>query len=324
MAVITNLQKPDVLTDVLQTLRLRGRVFCCSEMTAPWAMSLPKSGFAHFHVIERGGAWLRLAGEKQLVPLAGGDLVIVPHGRGHALSDSPETKPVALQRLIQGATGGCHLLRHGGEGAMTTMTCGAFEFLAAAGNPLLSILPPLIHIRGGQERGWRWLEPTLRMMAEEARNPRPGSETLVTRLIDIVFVQAVRAWIESQPPRLASWLGALRDPQIGAALGLLHREPQRDWSVAALAAEVAMSRSLFAERFSALVGEPPLSYLIGWRMQLAADLLVRGRLNIGEISKRVGYESEAAFSKAFKRSFGQSPLHYRKQREALEQAPGER
>ena len=316
MGNVTSLERPDVLTDVLQTLRLRGRVFCCSELRAPWAMSLPRSGFAHFHVIERGGAWLRLAGEAQAMPLASGDLVILPHGRGHALSDAPETRPVALKKLMQGARGACNLLRYGGDGPTTTMTCGAFEFAAGSGNPLLAVLPPLIHIPSGDARLAQWLEPTLRMLAEEARHPRPGSETLVARLIDIVFVQAVRAWIENEPPQAANWLGALRDAQIGAALGLLHREPHRDWTVAALAAEVAMSRSLFAERFSALVGEPPLSYLIRWRMHLAADLLTRERLNVGEVSRRVGYESDAAFSKAFKRSFGQSPLQYRKQREA--------
>jgi AraC-like DNA-binding protein len=315
MAKLTILEKPDVLTDVLKTLRLRGRVFCCSEMTAPWAMSLPESGYAHFHVIERGGAWVRLTNEKQAHPLASGDLVILPHGRGHVLSDSPQTKPVPLRQLIKGNTASCHLMQHGGGGAQTLMTCGSFVFENAGQNPLIAVLPPLIHIHGNRGRSAEWLEPTLRMLAEEARHPRPGSETLVARLIDIIFVQAVRVWLETQPSAQGGWLGALRDPQIGAALGLLHHEPQRAWSVQTLAHEVAMSRSPFAARFTALVGEPPLAYLTRWRMQLAAEFLLRERLNVSEVAGRIGYDSEAAFSKAFKRHYGQSPLAFRRQQE---------
>lgn len=317
MAKLTILEKPDVLTDVLKTLRLRGRVFCCSELTAPWALSLPESGYAHFHVIERGGAWLRLAGEKQAHPLASGDLIIVPHGRGHVLSDSPQSKPVALRQLLKGSTAACHLMQHGGGGAQTLMTCGSFQFENAGQNPLIAVLPPLIHLPGQRGRSAEWLEPTLRMLAEEARHPRPGSETLVARLIDIIFVQALRVWLETQPNAQGGWLGALRDPQIGAALGLIHREPQRAWSVQTLANEVAMSRSPFAAKFTALVGEPPLAYLTRWRMQLAAEYVLRERLTVSEIAGRIGYESEAAFSKAFKRHHGHSPLAYRRQQERL-------
>lgn len=326
MAKLTLLEKPDVLTDVLKTLRLRGRVFCCSELTAPWALSLPESGYAHFHVIERGGAWLRLNDEEPAHPLASGDLVIIPHGRGHVLSDSPHTQPVPLRQLIQtngqSNAAACHLMQHGGGGAVTLMTCGSFQFENAGQNPLLAVLPSFIHLPGhflhGQPgRAGEWLEPTLRMLAAEARQPRPGSETLVARLIDIIFVQAMRAWLETQPNTQGGWLGALRDPQIGMALGLLHRQPERAWSVQTLANAVAMSRSPFAAKFTALVGEPPLAYLTRWRMQLAADLLLRERLNVSEVARRVGYEAEAAFSKAFKRQFGQSPLAFRRQQTQL-------
>jgi AraC-like DNA-binding protein len=158
-----------------------------------------------------------------------------------------------------------------------------------------------------------WLQMTLRLLTTEMQNSRPGSETLVTRLLDIIFVQALRTWIESLPPEQNGWLSALRDPKIGTALGLMHREPQRSWSVETLASEVAMSRSPFAARFTALVGEPPLAYLTGWRMHLAETLLTRDGLNVGEVAGRIGYESEAAFSKAFKRHFGQSPLAHRRQ-----------
>ncbi len=150
------------------------------------------------------------------------------------------------------------------------------------------------------------------MLAYEARHRRPGSETLIARLIDIILVQAVRAWVEEQPHDQGAWLGALRDPQIGVAIGLIHREPQRNWSVSALAREVGMSRSIFASKFSSLVGEPPLTYLTRWRLWQASRLLAEGGLSVGEAALRVGYESEAAFSKAFKRRFGQSPIAYRR------------
>jgi AraC-like DNA-binding protein len=308
MAVLTHPENADVLTDVLKNLKLRGRVFCCSELSAPWAMSLPSSDYAHFHVVERGSAWLQLADEKQPLPLASGDLIIVPHGRGHVLSDHPRTRPKPISQLIKGGQNGCHLMEFGGGGALTRMICGSFQFANHESSPLRSILPALIHLTHEQSRLGDWLDPTLKMLAHEARQPRPGTETLISRLLDIIFVQALRAWIAAEPQPSGGWLGALRDPQIGAALGLMHSEPNRDWSVDALARAVSMSRSPFAARFSALVGEPPLTYLTRWRMHLASSLLTSERLNIGEVAERIGYQSDAAFSKAFKRHYGYSPL----------------
>jgi AraC-like DNA-binding protein len=311
----TKMEKPDALTDVLDMLKPRGHALCYSEMSAPWAISLPTDGYARFHVIEvieHSAAWLRVEGARELTPLASGDLVIVPHGHGHVLADCPKTEPVLIDRLIKGKADSANLLQHGGGGAQTLMACGSFQFVNGDYNPLLAVLPPLIHIPSGREQLDEWLEPTLKMLAYEAGRPRPGSETLVARLIDIILVQAVRVWFEERSHDRGGWLGALRDPQIGAAIGLIHREPQRNWSVSALAREVAMSRSIFAAKFSSLVGEPPLTYLTRWRLWQASRLLAEGNLSVGETALRVGYESEAAFSKAFKRHFGQSPLAYRR------------
>jgi len=312
MGVAISLEKSDALTNVLDMLKPRGRVFCCSELSAPWAMSMPADGYVRFHVIERGGAWLIVEGARQATPLASGDLVIVPRGHGHILADSPKTKPIPISRLLKGQLDSVILLQHGGGGAQTLMTCCSFHFEGGGHNPLLAVLPPLIHIPSGRDQLAEWLEPTLKMLAYEARRPRPGSEMLVARLIDIILVQAVRVWVEEQPHDQGGWLGALRDPQIGAAIGLIHREPQRNWSVSELAREVAMSRSIFASKFSSLVGEPPLTYLTNWRLWQASRLLAEGNISVGETALRVGYESEAAFSKAFKRHFGQSPLAYRR------------
>jgi AraC-like DNA-binding protein len=302
----------DVLGDVLGTLRLSGRLFCTSEFSAPWAMTLGEGDHAHFHVVERGGAWLRVEGEPTAVALASGDLVIVPHGRGHTLGDSPTTEPVPFDSILRTQAGGHYAVRHGGGGAETRMICGAFGFDDMTNNPVLALLPPVLHVRSFGGRATEWLDPLLKLLASEARHAREGSTTVVARLTDIIFVQAVRAWLAAQEPGEGGWLGALRDPQIAHSLVRIHREPERAWSVASLAAEVGMSRSPFAARFKVLVGETPLAYLTRWRMQVVASMLRAGKATLGEMAARAGYESEAAFSKAFKRHFGVSPSEYRR------------
>ncbi|HBL25509.1 MAG TPA: AraC family transcriptional regulator [Acidobacteria bacterium] len=301
----------DVLADVLGTLRLRSRVFCRSDLRAPWAMTLRSCDYAHFHVVEQGNAWLRLERRREALPLATGDLVIVPHGRGHTLADTPDAPPVPLERLPRQEAGGHYVLRHGGSGAATQILCGAFELGLGSDNPVLAALPPVLHVPGQSAGTGAWLGPLLQLLLHEARQPRPGTGTILTRLTDVIFVQAVRVWLDAQPEGGGGWLGALRDPQVGAALAHLHREPERDWSVTELAAAVGLSRSPFAARFRELVGEPPLTYLTRWRMRLAASLLRDGQLTLRELAERSGYESEAAFSKAFKRQLGLSPRTFR-------------
>jgi AraC-like DNA-binding protein len=306
----------DVLTDVLDSLGLQGRLFCRSVLSAAWCLGLPAGDHAHFHVIERGGAWLHLEGDKAPLALSSGDLVVLPHGGGHRLSDSPGRPAVPLQRLLQGkGAGRCTLLRHGGGGAETSMICGSFAFRQRQGHPLLSLLPPVIHVSGEAGRAPEWLDATLRVLASESRSSSPGRETIVARLIDILFVQVLRIWLADQPAG-GGWLGALKDPRIGAALAAIHEQPSRPWSVSELAAYARLSRSPFAARFTALVGEPPLTYVTRWRMQVAAGLLRRETLSIGEVAARVGYESEPAFSKAFKRATGVAPGAFRRQQAA--------
>lgn len=301
----------DVLSDVLGTLRLRGQVFCATQFSAPWGLLIPQSNLAHFHVVERGEAWLRLEADKTALTLTRGELVILPHGSGHVLSDSPVTPPVRLDELLAGQSGHERVLRHGGRGAETHLICGAFRFENAPDNPILSLLPSVIRISSGGEQAAEWLGPTLALLADESRRDQAGSAVVVTRLTEVVFVQAVRVWIAQQAEGHGGWLGALRDPQIGAALALIHRKPEHDWSVAGLAREVGMSRSPFAARFRALVQAAPLAYLSRWRMHLAASLLRDDHLTVSAVIERIGYESEAAFSKAFKRRFGIPPRSFR-------------
>jgi AraC-like DNA-binding protein len=303
----------DVLTTVMDAVRLRSRVFCRSELKAPWGMALKRSDYAHFHVIERGGAWLRIEGEEP-VALAGGDLVVVPHGTGHTLADSLGTtaRPLSEMAGRRASEGGCVVMRGGGEGAETRLVCGSFRFERREAHPLVELLPPLIHLRPAETPAAEWLEATLRFLAWETREARPGTETIVSRLTDVLFVQVLRAWIESLPEGRGGWMGALRDRQVGAALALVHRAPERDWTNASMAEAVGMSRSRFAARFTALVGEPPLAYVSRWRLETAAGLLQDGALSLAEVAARVGYESEAAFSKAFRRRFGTPPGAYRR------------
>jgi AraC-like DNA-binding protein len=307
----------DVLTSVMDAVRLRGQVFCRSELRAPWGMALMRSDYAHFHVIERGGAWLRIGG-RPAVALAAGDLVVVPHGAGHTLTDSLASKARPLSEMAgRGSSeGGCLVMRGGGEGAETRLVCGSFRFERKDAHPLVELLPPLIHLRPAEAPAAEWLEATLRFLAWETRQARPGTETIVSRLTDVVFVQVLRAWIEALPEGQGGWMGALRDRQVGAALALVHRSPERDFTIASLAAAVGMSRSRFAARFTALVGEPPLAYVARWRLETAAGLLRESSLSLGEVAERVGYDSEAAFSKAFRRRFGAPPGAYRRSRAA--------
>ncbi|PWU20635.1 MAG: AraC family transcriptional regulator [Candidatus Rokuibacteriota bacterium] len=302
----------DVLSEVLQTLRLRGQVFCVCELSAPWSMSLPAGDLAHFHVLERGAAALRLQREQAPIPLETGDLVIVPHGSGHVLSDGATQRPVRLEELLARRRLRDRVLRHGGDGPETHMICGAFHFENGANNPIIALLPPVIRVRAGAGSAVDWLKPTLDLLANETRHAGQGSGALVTRLTEIIFVQSVRAWIADQPVGAGGWLGALRDRQIGAALALMHQAPEHDWHVAELARKVGMSRSPFAARFTALVGTPPLAYLNRWRLHVSTTLLQTDELAVRAIAERVGYESEAAFSKAFKRRFGASPGAYRR------------
>jgi len=301
----------DVLTSVLNTLHFRGQVFCYSEFTTPWALKLPASDFAHFHVFEHGQGWIKLDESESQISMASGDLAIVPHGGGHVLRDNPKTKPVTLERLLKQRSSTDRVVRHGGGGPATTVICGSFRFENELGNPLLALLPRIIHVGQSDGKKGAWLKPTLRLLAHESQNPSEGSGSIISHLTGIVFVQAVRAWIADQPQGQGGWLGALRDKQISGALSLIHQKPNHPWTIAKLAAEVGMSRSPFTARFTSLVGEPPLSYLSNWRMNLAADYLRNEQLRINEIAERVGYESQASFSNAFKRRFGVSPRGYK-------------
>jgi AraC-like DNA-binding protein len=312
----------DPLGEALHFLRMSGTFYCRSELTAPWALDLPGvKDCLSFHVVTAGQCWLEI-GEAEHRLLEPGDLALVPHGQGHRLSSAPGTPAPRLDELRHEHVSERYaILRHGGGGAATSLVCGAVRFDHPAARQLVTLLPSVILVRASASPRQEWLESTLRLMAAEAKELRPGGETVITRLADILVIQAIRAWIEHDPAAQRGWLAALQDRQIGRAIALIHRDPARAWSLAALASEVAMSRSAFAARFTELVGEPAMHYVARWRMFVALTCLQEERAALGELANRLGYQSEAAFSRAFKRFIGVSPGAVRRRTAAARVSP---
>ncbi len=305
----TQLGSPvDPLGEALHSLRMTGSFYCRSELAAPWGLAMPPmEGCLWFHVVTSGRCWLEVDGVAPRC-LQPGDFALVPHGQGHRLWTEPGVATPDVTRLPQDMVSERYsLLRYGGGGAPTTLVCGLVRFDHPAAHPLLRLLPRFIHQDASSPPHADWMQSTLRLMAAEAKALRPGGETVITRLADVLVIQAIRSWLQEDPAARTGWLGALQDPQIGRAIMLIHREPARAWTLASLATAVAMSRSAFAARFTALVGESAMHYVARWRMHVALAWLREDKATLGELAGRLGYQSEAAFSRAFKRFIGTSP-----------------
>ncbi|BCL15041.1 AraC family transcriptional regulator [Micromonospora sagamiensis] len=306
----------DPLGEALHLLEVRGAFYCRSEFTTPFGLELPPyEGYLWFHVITRGSCWLEAPGA-QPRRLAASELALVPHGQGHRLRSEPDAATPSIFALEREQLGERYeILRHGGGGERVDMVCGAVRFDHPAAGRLLALLPQILTVDpASSPTRLEWLRSTLRLMELEADGLRPGGETVITRLSDVLVVQALRAWLESDPAARSGWLGALQDPLIGRAISLVHREPGREWTVASLADQVPMSRSAFAARFTELVGEPAMSYVTRWRMHLAATALRDEGATVAELASRFGYRSEAAFARAFKRVVGSPPGAVRRTR----------
>lgn len=298
----------DHIGEALHFLRMTGVFYTRSEFTAPWGLDLPPmEDCMMFHVVTSGSCWLvGLNGERRL--LQPGSFTLVPHGEGHRLLSEPGIHAAKLFDLEREQISDRYeILRHGAGGEPTRMVCGAVKFDHPAAQRLVQLLPTQIVVDAWQNHQLDWIHNTLRLMASEAEALRPGGETIVTRLADILVIQAIRSWITDDPAAKTGWLGALQDRQIGRALLLIHRDPENAWTVAGLASEVAMSRSAFAARFSELVGETPMQYVRRWKMLVAVTWLKDEGATVSQLAARLGYDSEAAFSRAFKRVTGVSP-----------------
>lgn len=298
----------DPLTDVFTSMRVESVVYRRLEATAPWGLSFEAPSHAKFGMVLRGNCWLTVDGVSEPVPLAGGDCYLLPRGNAHALRDHPRTLTRNFAEVLERYQD--DIIHYGGGGAPTTIVGGKFTFDGPCSRPLTDLLPPLIQVRADEARTLA-LHTTLQLLASEMAAPGPGSQVIVSRLADTLFVQAIRAHIASSGCAKTGWLRALSDPPIGAALKSMHERIAHPWTVAALAAAAGMSRSAFASHFKELVGDAPLVYLTRWRMHQASRLLRDGKRKLFEIANLVGYDSDGAFNKAFKRVVGVTPGEYR-------------
>jgi AraC-like DNA-binding protein/mannose-6-phosphate isomerase-like protein (cupin superfamily) len=316
----------DAFSDVLRVIRLVGGVFLEAELTAPWCIDgkisadhckpflvTPRHVIA-YHFVARGGMQIRIDGGP-IETVREGEIVMLPNNDVHRFGSDVNVVPVAAPTVVQPPPpGSMHRIRFGGGGEATQLLCG---FLGAetSFDPLRVALPPLLKLDVRTTASGAWIESSFRFAVSEIASGRVGSTTVLAKLSELLFVEAVSRYVASLPAERRGWLAGLRDPQIGRALTLMHARPTDAWTAESLALEVGMSRSVFAERFTSLVGQPPMQYLTLWRMHIAAQRLREGRGSVAQIAYAVGYESEAAFSRAFKRQFGASPGGWRKQSE---------
>ena len=321
----------DPITVIFRTMHVTAFGLHRLEATAPWGVKQEKqteekvtpadkkmspTDLAHFAMLSRGNCWLSVEGVPDPIPLTGGDCFLLARGTLIVLRDSPRTRPKWSFHEI-GAKANNNVAHYGGGGAPTTIVCGSLSFDRASLKPITQLLPTFILIKAEQARTLA-LHDTIRAMAAEMAEQVPGSEIVANRLAEVLFIQILRAHIAAQPERNTGpernkgWLRAVFDPQIGTALSAIHDRVNTPWTVESLAEAAGMSRSAFAARFKELLGQTPLEYLTEWRMQKAMQLLEQRDKKLIDVARLVGYESDAAFSKAFKRVVGANPCEYTK------------
>jgi AraC-like DNA-binding protein len=279
-------------------------------MAAPWRFDYAASQESAFHIFNFGGGYLHVAGETAPLRVEDGDVVVLPHGHAHSISDELTSPLVKSSRLDYDEQREYEVLPFEGEGQVTVLLCGVFHFENPGDYLLLQSLPKIIRIPGEQRRMAKGFANIVHLIAQESLSRQPGSEVMLRRLTEMLFIQVIRLWIEQQTPETRGWLSALGDLPISTALGLIHRSPERGWKVEELADAVALSRSAFSARFTNLVGEPPMKYLTRWRMHMATRLL-KNDIKMEKIAQQLGYDSEVAFRKAFRREVGIPPARYR-------------
>ncbi|HEY4368315.1 MAG TPA: AraC family transcriptional regulator [Steroidobacteraceae bacterium] len=308
----------DVLSNVLQVANLATQGLGSREFLAPWGIKAENPGRATVHVVRRGSCWFSCRSSEP-VRLNAGDVVLLAHGDAHAFSSerdmrNPEPLSLAIARTQGNVVPSRGMVDPAAES--TILQCAGYELSRDTSHPLLALLPPVIRIPADQADSDSELQLLLRLLMQEAARRDAGVELVLPRLIDTLFVYVLRVWLRDQPDGAGGWLGALRDPQIRKVLARIHESPQTPWTVESLAGVAAMSRAAFAKRFADMVGEPPLAYVTRWRMDIAAKMLRESRDPVARIAGRVGYVSETAFAKAFRRRRNIAPGAYRYQRTA--------
>lgn len=313
----------DALSDVLRVVRLKGGLFLEARLTAPWSVATsvdnailgsslgPDSRVIAFHYVVSGNLTAQAPGSPAMA-LRAGDLILLPRNDLHVLGSDAGLPSVPAGPLIQTGQGpGLWRVDYGGGGEETRLICG---FLGGDPtiDPLVQTLPSLLSLHVSQTPAGPWIAESFAFAAQNMKNGAVAAAAAVAKLSELMFVEAIRRYVETLPEGETGWLAGLRDPVVGRSLALMHTDPQRDWSTEALAAAVALSRSAFADRFTALMGRPPGRYLTAWRMQLAAQMLRDTRRTVAQIAFDVGYDSEAAFTRAFRRELGQPPATWRR------------
>jgi AraC-like DNA-binding protein len=309
----------DVLADVLRSIHLQSALYCRAHLSAPWGLAVPRRQVAVFHIVTAGTCWLTVEGTDEPELLTTGDLMILPHGHAHVVTDQPSTPVTEFEDFVS---------RHppdkygrvygGGQGAQSTLVCGEYQLDEYATNPLYTLLPPSLRASSRHRRASPWIKMIVQLVRAEAQGYQPGAETVITRLSEILFLHIVREYLSGLGGGQMGLLRALRDPQIGQALALIHHQPEERWTVESLASRVGLSRSALSAKFTRLVGKPPLRYLTDVRLAKAAAMLRTQPATLVAAALSVGYDSEVAFSKAFKRRFGAAPGAYRRERYPLQ------
>jgi AraC-like DNA-binding protein len=326
-------RRMDALSAALSSVRMTGAIFYHAVCTAPWGFAVPPmqrvaqrlapgaERLIGYHLLTEGEALCRFA-DGTAIELRAGDVIIIPHGDAHTVTNgAPRVLEDSEASLGSYLAGDLHTMELGGGGPVTHFICGYFGCEQHADRLFLSGLPRAVHINVRSDAAGEWLESSIQHLVSEASSGRPGKSALLSKMAEALFIETLRRYMEQMPPDQAGWLAGARDPIVGASLALLHRRTRDPWTLAMLAAAVGTSRSILTERFTRLLGEPPLRYLAHWRLQLAARLLTSGSKPIVQVALDVGYESEAAFNRAFKREFGVPPGRFRRQGGGASAAP---
>ena len=302
----------DLLTDVMEQVRLEAPVFFVSENAAPYGISVVREGRAPFYAVRSGSCNIKV-GDRAERKVHAGDLLLLPGGAPHVLRSGPTAKVVPFDAwMAMHPMDSCGFIRHPGKGPVTRVTGGFFSVQSVKMNPLFDALPPLIHLRGNDPHVKRWLQPTLAFIDAEIASSQQGARTVLRRMADVLFIQAVRAYLAREGRCTRSWLRGLSDKRIARALSAIHERYAAPWTLDSLAHEAGMSRTAFAVTFKELVGESPMAYLQRWRVLRAANALRADGLTLTRAAESVGYGSDIVFAKAFKRITGESPGRYRR------------
>ena len=300
------------LATVLQALRLTGTLYCQAELRAPWGIDVPDlDGQLVIIIVTSGVAHLTI--ENQIRELRPGSLTLIPHGCPHTITSGGDAALTPLADLpVEALSELYERVKFGGDGALTRVTYGIVRFDEMAAHYLLRSLPDLVEVDSWSEEAATWLRSSLQLITEEARAPQPGSETIITRLADILVIQAIRGWLSSGPFETTGWLAALRDPRLGRALAAIHADPGNGWTLQRLADHAGMSRSAFSAAFSAIMGESAMKYVMRCRLDRSRADILASTDPLSRIAERHGYSSDATFNRAFKSMFGVSPGNLRR------------